>query len=60
MMERKAVVKHVRGITRQRPAPAFYYYVSLTQKITELATIASFADSIFGMIKGLFSSPQEQ
>lgn len=53
-------MKHVRVITRTRPMPAFYYNISLTQKITELATIASFVDSALGMIKGLFPSEQDQ
>jgi len=49
-------VKHVSTITQARPAYCFYYNVSLTQKITELATLASFADAILGMLKGGMSS----
>jgi len=44
----------VAPISRRRPAKAFYYNLSLTQKVMELATIASFADSALGMLKGLF------
>lgn len=51
-------MKHVIPISRQRPAKAFYYNLSLTQKIMELATIASFADSALGMLKGLFGAEE--
>jgi len=52
------VIRHVIPVSRQRPAKAFYYNLSLTQKIMELATIASFADSALGMIKGLFGAEE--
>jgi len=51
-------MKHHRIISRNRPQPAFYYQISLTEKLMELATIASFLDSFVGTIKGLFT-PQE-
>lgn len=52
-------MRHVTTISRQRPAMAFYYNLSLTQKIMELATIASFADSFLGSIKGVVTPSGE-
>jgi hypothetical protein len=51
-------MRHLIVISRRRPVPALYYQVSLTQKIMELATLASFADSFLGVIKGVVN-PQE-
>ena len=51
-------MKHVTPVSRLRPAKAFYYNLSLTQKIMELATISSFADSALGMLKGLFAAEE--
>jgi len=51
-------MKHVTPVSRLRPAKALYYNISLTQKIMELATIASFADSALGMLKGLFGAEE--
>lgn len=51
-------MNHLSRISRGRPLPALYYQISLTQKIMELATLASFVDSFIGVIKGLFN-PQE-
>lgn len=51
-------MKHLAHISRRQPLPAFYYQISLTEKLFELATLASFADSFLGVIKGLFA-PQE-
>jgi len=48
-------MKHIANISRNRPVPAYYYQLSLTQKIMELGTLASFADSFVGVIKGLFT-----
>lgn len=47
-------MRHVTPISRAMPAHAFYYNISLTQKLTELATLASFGDAVLGMVKGLF------
>lgn len=46
-------MRHITSISRSNPAKAFYYNISLTQKISELATIASFLDTALGAIKGL-------
>lgn len=51
-------MKHTHAISRRRPLPAFYYQISLTQKLTELATFASFADAAVGVVKGLFTSSE--
>ena len=49
-------MRHLSGISRRRPLPAFYYQIGLTQKLTELATLASFLDSFLGVVKGLFDA----
>ena len=41
---------------RRRPLPAFYYQLSLTQKLMELATVVSMADSLLGSVKNLFAA----
>ncbi len=41
---------------RRQPLPAFYYQLSLTQKLMELATLASMADSLLGSVKNLFAA----
>jgi len=42
-------MRHIHAVTR--PARAFYYQLSLTQKIMELATLGSFVDSALGVVK---------
>jgi len=49
-------MKHIACVSRRVPAPAFYYQVSLAEKISELATLASFVDSALGSVKGLFDT----
>lgn len=44
-------MRHIGVVTRAYPAKAFYYQLSLTQKIMELATLGSFADSALGVLK---------
>ena len=51
-------MRHIAAISRGRPAHAFYYQLSLTEKLMELATVASFADAVLGMVKGLFGSAE--
>jgi hypothetical protein len=46
-------MKHTRNLSRM-PAPAFYYQLTLMEKIEELATFASFVDSVAGEIKDFF------
>ncbi len=47
-------MRHVKPVSRAVPTQAFYYNISLTQKLTEIATLASFADAVLGTVKGLF------
>ncbi|MDQ1256750.1 MAG: hypothetical protein QG656_1350 [Candidatus Hydrogenedentes bacterium] len=47
---------HTRPISRPLPVKAFYYNISLTQKISELATIASLLDTVIGTVKTLVSA----
>ena len=49
-------MRHVVPMSRPRPLPAFYYQLSLTQKILELATLASFADSVVGAVKNVLNA----
>jgi len=51
-------MKHIVVVSRTRPAPAFYYQLSFTEKLMELATLASFADSAVGAVKGLLGQDQ--
>lgn len=51
-------MKHVVPVSRRRPLPAFYYQLSLTEKILELATLASFADSAVGAVKNVLNARQ--
>lgn len=51
-------MKHVVPVSRRQPLPAFYYQLSLTQKLIELATVASMADSLLGSVKNLFAAPE--
>ena len=48
-------MKHTKPVSRSIPAKAFYYNISLTQKISELSTIASFADTVIGAVKNLLT-----
>ncbi len=43
-------MKHIRTTTQSRPAKAYFYNISLTQKLSELTTIVS----LVGSVKGLF------
>ncbi len=45
-------MRHIKTVSRNVPAKAFYYNLSLTQKLTELATIVSALDSVKNMLVG--------
>jgi hypothetical protein len=51
-------MKHFTFVSKERPAPAFYYQLSLTEKILELATLASFLDSFVGAVKNVFDAAE--
>ena len=45
-------MKHVAWVSKARPAKAYYYNVSLTQKLSEVVTIVSLLESLKGMVIG--------
>lgn len=47
-------MKHLNPVSRPIPLKAYYYNISLTQKLGELVTIVSIAESIKNMIVSLF------
>jgi hypothetical protein len=43
-------MRHLRPVTR--PAPAYYYNISLTQKLSELVTLGSLLESVKNILTG--------
>lgn len=48
-------MRHVKAVSR-KPAPAFYYQLTLMEKIEELATLGSLVDSVARLVKELLPS----
>jgi hypothetical protein len=43
-------MKHLQHVTKPLPVPAFYYNLSLTQKLSELVTLGSLLESLKGIL----------
>ncbi len=43
-------MKRIRPVSKSIPAKAYYYNISLTQKLSELVTLVSLVESIFNTL----------
>ena len=43
-------MKRIKPVSRSIPAKAYYYNISLTQKLSEIVTLVSLVESIFNTL----------